>query len=95
MLERIEGTKNFDKQMGVLNATPVHDALCIAAILDPDVLEDVVTCFVDVDCNGELTDGRTVCDVNFRTGQAPNASVALSANREKFNQFLFETLSIT
>jgi len=94
MLERIEGYKIFDKQMGALNATPVHDALCIAAILDPDILEEVVECFVDIDCDGELTDGRTVCDVNFRTGNPPNAKLALSANREKFNQFLFETLSL-
>lgn len=93
MLERIEGYKLFDKQMGALNATPVHDALCIAAIIDPDILEDVVECFVDVDCFG-VTDGRTVCDVLFRTKNKPNAKVALSANREKFNKFLYETLSI-
>ena len=95
ILERIEGYKIFDKQMGALNATPVHDALCIAAILDPSILENVVECFVDIDCNGELTDGRTVCDVHFRTGNTPNAKVALSANREKFNRFLIETLSIS
>jgi len=92
ILERIEGYRNFDKLMGKLNAAPVHDALCIAAILDPSVLKDVVHCFVDVDCNGELTDGKTVCDVGFRTGKEPNVSVALSADREKFNRFLFDTL---
>jgi len=94
MLERIEGTKNFDKQMGMLNATPVRDALCIAAITDATMLKDVVECFEGVDCNGELTDRRTDCDVHFRTGKTPNTKVALSANREKFNQFLFKTQSI-
>lgn len=93
ILERIEGYKDFDKHMNDLRAAPVHDALCIAAIIDPSILENVVDCYVDVDCNGELTDGRTVCDVDFRTGNEPNASVALDANREKFKQFLFETLS--
>ncbi len=93
ILERIEGYKGFDKQMNKFHATPVHDALCIAAIVDPSVLKNVVECFVDVDCNGELTDGQTVCDINMRTGTKPNASVALSADRLKFKQFLFETLA--
>ncbi len=93
--ERIEGYGKHDLQQKALNAAPVHDALCIAAIIDPSILEDVVKCYVDVDCNGELTDGRTVCDTLFRTGNAPNAAVALSANREKFRKFLFETLART
>lgn len=93
--ERIDGYSQRDLQQKALNAAPVHDALCINAIVDPSVLENVVECFVDVDCNGELTDGRSVCDVLFRTGKAPNAKLALSANREKFRAFLFETLART
>jgi len=34
-------------------------------------------------------------DVHFRTGYTSNAKVKLSANREKFNRFLIETLSIS
>jgi purine nucleosidase/ribosylpyrimidine nucleosidase len=74
------------------NAAPVHDALCVAFMLDPSV---VTTLFrhVDVETNGTLTVGRTVVDTHYRNGKAPNCHVAFGADREKFCDFLEATLS--
>jgi inosine-uridine nucleoside N-ribohydrolase len=75
------------------NAAPVHDALCVAFMLDPGV---VTTLFrhVDVETNGTLTVGRTVVDTHYRNGKAPNCHVAFGADREKFCDFLHATLSL-
>mgnify|MGYP000901281801 CR=1 FL=1 len=73
-------------------AAPVHDALCTAYIVDPSVLKDVHHCFVDVETFGELTVGRTVCDIQNRTGKDPNCYVALDADEPKFVKLLMETL---
>ena len=75
------------------NAAPVHDALCGAFMLNPDI---VTTLFrhVDVETNGTLTVGRTVIDTHYRNGKAPNCHVAFGADRERFCDFLHETLSL-
>ena len=75
------------------NAAPVHDALCVAFMLNPDI---VTTLFrhVDVETNGTLTVGRTVIDTHYRNGKAPNCHVAFGADRERFCDFLQETLSL-
>ena len=75
------------------NAAPVHDALCVAFMLNPDI---VTTLFrhVDVETNGTLTVGRTVIDTHYRNGKAPNCHVAFGADRERFCDFLHETLSL-
>lgn len=92
---RIKGYNKMAEQIKPSDSAPLHDALCIAALIDPSVLTNVVHCYVDVECSGELTDGRTVCDVQNRSGKEPNAYVALHADRLKFRKFLFDTLSRT
>ena len=74
------------------NAAPVHDALCVAFMLDPSV---VTTLFrhVDVETNGTLTVGRTVVDTHYRNLKDPNCHVAFGADREKFCDFLESTLA--
>ncbi len=75
------------------NAAPVHDALCVAFMLHPEV---VTTLFrhVDVETTGTLTVGRTVVDTHYRNGKAPNCEVAFAADRELFCKFLLETLAL-
>ena len=77
--------------MARLGTSPIHDALNICAIIDPTVLETVFI-HVDVETQGELTDGRTVCDTHQRSGKAPNAHVALGADGAKFEQMMLEIL---
>ena len=64
---------------------PIHDALAVAAVIDPTVLKDVRQLYVDVDFSGGFADGMTICDVNTRDKKArKNCAVALNADREKF-----------
>jgi inosine-uridine nucleoside N-ribohydrolase len=62
---------------------PVHDALCVALLLNPDVVQ-LAELHLDVETDGELTVGRSVIDVHHRSGKPANARVALSASPEEF-----------
>jgi inosine-uridine nucleoside N-ribohydrolase len=77
---------------GVPRTAPVHDALCIAALVDPDV---IVTRHLNVvvETRGEYTIGRTVVDHEKRTTRPPNCHVALGADRERFFALLMSTFA--
>jgi inosine-uridine nucleoside N-ribohydrolase len=74
------------------DAPPVHDALAVAAVIKPDLLE---TQHVNVvlETTGTYTAGRTVCDLHGTTGRPPNADVALGVDREAFVELFTEGLS--
>lgn len=74
------------------NAAPVHDALCVAFLVDPAVISGD-RYFVDVETEGELTVGRTVIDTHRRSGSAPNAWVALGADEARFVEMLTQTFA--
>ena len=74
------------------HAAPVHDALAVAAIVDPAVIT-THHLHVDVETTGELTVGETVVDTNFRSRQEPNVHVALDADERRFVALLLETLA--
>ncbi len=88
--DRIAGyteTQPMDTQA----TAPVHDALCIAYLVDPTVVE-LVHCHAAVEVVGSLTYGRTVFDLRGRGLDAPNAHVAMHADAAKFFGFLMDTL---
>ncbi|MGH3146857.1 MAG: nucleoside hydrolase, partial [Rubrobacter sp.] len=72
-------------------APPIHDAVAVAAVLQPNVLE-TRRMRVDVECGSELTRGETVCDLYDVTGKEPNAEVGVGLDRERFFEILFEAL---
>ncbi|MCQ4949245.1 nucleoside hydrolase [Bittarella massiliensis (ex Durand et al. 2017)] len=81
---RIKGYRVF-QPMEQDDWGPIHDALAVAAVIDPTVLKDVRQLYVDVDFSGGFADGMTICDVNTRDKKArKNCAVALNADREKF-----------
>ena len=73
------------------NAPPIHDAVAVAAVLDPAVLR-TRRMRVDVEREGELTRGETVCDAGGITGKEPNADVGVGLDRERFLEILFKAL---
>jgi inosine-uridine nucleoside N-ribohydrolase len=77
-----------------IGAAPVHDALAVCAILDPSV---ITTQFihVDVEVQGPLTDGTTVCDFRRGRGRAPNVHFAVDADEAKFVAMLGAILGRT
>lgn len=92
---RIEGYRKTHAEYANATSTPVHDALAVLAIVEPDVLRNVVRVYGDVETTGELTIGRTVFDVFNRWRKEPNMQVALGADRDRFAALLIETLGRT
>ena len=79
-----EGVFGFD-------APPLHDAVAVAAVLEPALLE-TRPMRVDVECESELTRGETVCDFYGVTGRPPNAEVGVELDREGFFELLYRSL---
>jgi inosine-uridine nucleoside N-ribohydrolase len=88
---RISGYE-ANQPTGVPQTAPVHDAVCIAALVDPDV---IATKFLNVviETRGEYTMGRTVIDHEKRTTRPANCHVALQADRERFFNMLMATFA--
>lgn len=88
---RINGYQT-NQPTGVLETAPVHDVLCIAYLVHPEVVTlRHVNCVIET--KGEWTIGRTVVDHEFRTKRAPNCEVAFGADRELFNALMAETFA--
>jgi inosine-uridine nucleoside N-ribohydrolase len=88
---RINGYE-ANQPTGVPESAPVHDAVCIAALIDSTVIE---TKFVNVvvETVGEHTIGRTVVDHQHRTTRPANCHVAFHADSTKFFHIVSETFS--
>jgi inosine-uridine nucleoside N-ribohydrolase len=72
--------------------SPIHDAVALAYVFRPDLVE-TKHCQVAVECDSELTRGRTVVDLWNRTGEAvPNAHVGVGVDARKFIELLLERL---
>jgi inosine-uridine nucleoside N-ribohydrolase len=75
-----------------LPGSPIHDALALAYVVDPSLLE-LRHRHVAVDCESQLCRGRTVVDLWERTGNAPNAQVAVDVDGERFVRLLIERIT--
>ena len=73
------------------DAPPLHDPVAVAAVLEPGLLRTRAM-RVDVECEGDLTRGETVCDFHGVTGKQPNAEVGLGLDREAFFDLLHDSL---
>ncbi|MGZ4233676.1 MAG: nucleoside hydrolase [Solirubrobacteraceae bacterium] len=73
------------------DGAPVHDAVAMAHVIDPTLLETVHRGVV-VDIGGELPRGRTHVDLRGRTW-APNCHVAIDIDAERFLALLVERIS--
>ena len=71
---------------------PVHDALAVAAVIRPDLLETAHR-HVAVEVESELCRGRTVVDLYPRTAVEPNARVAVGVDAAAFLDLLEERIS--
>ena len=78
--------------MAVAHTAPVHDALCIAYLVDPTIVSGRHL-HVDVETRGELTIGRTVMDTRALPDHEANAFVAFDADAPKFVELLVETFA--
>jgi purine nucleosidase len=61
----------------------IHDALALAAALDPSLVKAEATT-VDVETQGSITTGETVADWRHHWGRPPNCDVAVEADTAEF-----------
>jgi inosine-uridine nucleoside N-ribohydrolase len=73
------------------DGAPVHDAVAMAHVIDPTLLETAYRGVV-VDTGGELPRGRTHVDLRGRTWE-PNCHVAIDIDAERFLGLLVERIS--
>jgi inosine-uridine nucleoside N-ribohydrolase len=74
------------------DAPPLHDPVALAAVVEPALFK-TSPMWVDVECEGELTRGETVCDFYGITGKPPNADVGVKLDREAFFDLLYRSLA--
>lgn len=79
----------------VPGTAPLHDALAMAYVLDPRVLEDIRFFRVDVDISGGFADGQTICDTRAYPDRPRNCHVALGANQKLFVELVHSLLETT
>jgi len=89
--ELLDFNANFRKKSEGLEGAIIHDALAVAAVIEPDVIQKE-NYYVAIETEGKLTYGRTVIDMNRVTGNSPNAEVSLGLNRERFIEMLKEMM---
>jgi inosine-uridine nucleoside N-ribohydrolase len=77
---------------GLDGAAPVHDVVCTAYLVQPDVVT-TRSVPVAVETVGSLTVGRTVLDTRPDTVEASNAHVALDADPAVLTELLTRTFA--
>lgn len=75
------------------HTAPIHDALALSYLIDPEVLKDIRLMRVDVDISGGFADGQTICDTRAYPDREPNVFVALNADRDRFVALTKELLT--
>lgn len=73
------------------NLSPVHDALCIAYLIDPTVITDMRFVRCDVDCGDGAGQGQTIVDYRHFT-EEKNVNYAFDADPDRFCRMLCESL---
>ena len=92
IIERRIRSHDIAQPMKISHTAPVHDALCIAYLIDPAVM-GTERFHVGIETGGRLTLGQTVIDMNHRGNQEPNCDVALSADVKRFVSLLLDSFA--
>ena len=79
-------------EAGRRDAAPVHDALCTAYLVRPEVVTTQPV-HVTVETRGERTVGRTVMDLRAGSATPTNCQVAFDADAALFNRLMLEVFS--
>jgi inosine-uridine nucleoside N-ribohydrolase len=76
-----------------LDGSPMHDPVCVAHVIDPSLMT-VLDAFIEVDCSGGPSWGRTNVDWRGREHfGAPNAKVGVDIDGERFAELIVERIS--
>ncbi|TDF35638.1 nucleoside hydrolase [Alteromonadaceae bacterium M269] len=91
--QRIDVHEQFEK-MDIEGSAPVHDALCIGALINPKLIK-TQHLHVSVETGNAQSVGQSIIDVHKRSNQEANCYVALGADRLGFIRLLLDTLALT
>ncbi|MEV0646630.1 nucleoside hydrolase [Phytomonospora sp. NPDC050363] len=70
------------------DSAPVHDPMCVAYLLRPDLVTESVRAHVSVETTGARTVGELLVDTRPWRPEPANATVALRASGEVYRDFL-------
>jgi inosine-uridine nucleoside N-ribohydrolase len=81
----------FHRDTYGFGGSPIHDALAVASAFRPQLVQTAHR-HVAIECESELTRGRTVVDLWRRTRAEPNAHVGVDVDGRTFVELLLERL---
>jgi inosine-uridine nucleoside N-ribohydrolase len=81
----------FHAQTYGFSGSPIHDAVAVAHVFRPELVRTEHR-HVAIECDSELTRGRTVVDLWRRTGNEPNAHVGVGIDGGAFVELLLDRL---
>jgi len=90
--ELLDFASQYYEEVHGWSSYPIHDAVAVGQVIDDDIVT-TERMTVDVETAGEVTDGRTVCDVVGVVDRPANASVGTGLDRERFLDLLESTLA--
>jgi inosine-uridine nucleoside N-ribohydrolase len=90
--ELLDYFARFHRRTYGFDGSPIHDALALAHVFRPGLLETVER-HVAIETESELCRGRTVVDLWRRTGEPPNAHVAVGVDAAAFVELLTERIA--
>ncbi|WP_338875806.1 nucleoside hydrolase [Spirosoma sp. SC4-14] len=85
----------YCKEHQKMNGSNHPDAITIAAVIDPTIVTEKITRFVDVETRGELTLGALAIDELGVWGKPPNTTICVEADEARFKKMVFDTLRMS
>jgi inosine-uridine nucleoside N-ribohydrolase len=82
----------FHSQTYGFEGSPIHDAVALAHVFQAELVETAHR-HVAIECDSELTRGRTVVDLWRRTENEPNAHVGVGIDGRAFIELLHERIA--
>jgi inosine-uridine nucleoside N-ribohydrolase len=82
----------FHRQRYRFDGAPIHDAMAVAHVIDPTLLE-TLHCNVSIEVASQYCDGRTVVDRWLVTGRPQNAHVGVDVDAARFLELLVERIA--
>ena len=82
----------FHKERYGFEGSPIHDAMAVACVIDPTLVE-TVECNIEVETESRYCDGRTVVDRWNVTDRPRNAHAGIDVDAARFLELLVERIS--
>jgi pyrimidine-specific ribonucleoside hydrolase len=84
--------QRFHEERYGFDGSPIHDAMAVAQVIDPSLLE-TVHCNVEIETASRFCDGRTVVDRWHATSRTRNAHVGVDVDAPRFLDLLLDRIA--